>query len=182
VTIGEAGASGHRTTTPAAAEAVRPSRLSDDPWSQPSRYGRIRSETARYSAVAYRVISPRRSPLCLSDSGAASIGPLLVTAYDCAARVFEPTQRNRQTIQLRLDVSANRQVAGTAAGNKSRTALFGQILLSHSSLRRAEQTVAALLGRAWTPWRPFDSLQRKKIIGVNEALKEVFYVRSEQGR
>jgi len=99
MTIGEAGASGHRTTTPTAAEAVRPSRLSDDPWSQPSRYGRIRSETAGCLAVAYEAISPRRPPLCLSDSGAVLIGPLLVTAYDRAARVFEPTQRSRQTIQ-----------------------------------------------------------------------------------
>lgn len=123
MTIGEAGASGHRTTTPAVAEAVRPSRLLDDPWSQPSRYGRIGSETARYLAVAYGVISPRRSPLCLSDSGAALIGPLLVAAYDRAARVFEPTQRSQRTVLVNQNVSDVKYISGTAWRNKPRTSI-----------------------------------------------------------
>jgi len=94
----------------------------DDPRSQPLRYERFRSETAGSLAVAYEAVSPRRSPLCLSDSGAALIGPLPVAALDRAARVFsqpDATARPSKTCKV---VSDGSHLAGVISRNKWGTA------------------------------------------------------------
>lgn len=135
MTVGEVGLRGHRTTAPAAAEAVRPSRLTDVPRSQPLRYERFRSETAGSLAVAYEAVSPRRSPLCLSDSGAALIGPLLVAALDRAARVFsqpDATARPSKTCNV---VSDGSHLAGVVSRNEWGTAV------SSSSLQNAAEKI-----------------------------------------